>query len=347
MIAGSVLLGQRRFERQAVGMFVYATAKALAIGFLVWRGFSVPGALIGNALSSLVGFAVMFGPWEGLSVEFRQTVAEARGMGIAGVPFLAQNVIVGITSHVDLWFVQAIIGGVAVGLYGAAAALAEIPAFLLAALSRGLLPSVARADAENDEQLVGRYATQGVRLALLVTILGVAVVAATGRALLSFVYLPAVAGAAVPFTILMIAAAGANVRDTCADVLLARDRRRSVLWIAGASLGLAAALLLVLTPRYGIAGAAWAAAIASLAAGAATAYTLRKSISGRVLLTLLRASAAAAIVGVALAFIGPVRLWLLIAYPVAAVAYVALLLLMREFDDADVAAVRGAISRGA
>ena len=65
MIASGIVLGLQRFERQAVAWIVYATAKAVLIALLASTALTLTGALLGNALSSLVGLAVMFVPLPG------------------------------------------------------------------------------------------------------------------------------------------------------------------------------------------------------------------------------------------------------------------------------------------
>ena len=344
MIAGHLELGRQHFSRQVMGMLVYATAKFVAIGVLVWVGFSVPGALIGNALASIVGFAVLFVPWKGTGTRIRGVVAEARGMGLASIPFLAQSLVSGVSSDADLWFVQAMRGSAAAGVYGAAAALAEIPAFLFAALSRVLFPSIAKAGAQKDEGLVARYALQGVRLALLVTVLGVAVIAATGGAALALVFKASAAVAAVPFTVLMVASVGRSVRATCTDVMMARGQRRQALTIVVSMTIAEVVLLAVVTPGFGAVGAAASAALAALAAGTAACLVLRGLLGWRVVWTVVRSSLAAAIVGIGLAFARPTHLWLIPAYVVAALVYAVLLRLMREIDEDDVNSLRGALA---
>ena len=345
MLSSHLRLGRQHFARQVGGMLAYATAKFVAIGALVYFGFSVPGALVGNALSSIVGFAVLFAPWKKTGERIRDIAADARGMGPAAVPFWAQSLVSGVSSDADLWFVQAFRGSAAAGFYGGAAALAEIMSFLFAGLSRVLFPSVARAGAQGDETLVARYATQGVRLAVIVTVLGVAVIAATGGAALSLVDTPAFAAAAIPFTILMIAAVGRNVRATCNDVMMGRGHRRQALTIIVAATVADVALLAVITPAYGQTGAAVAAAVAAVGAGVAGVWALRGLFGWRIAWTLARTVGAGAVVGTLLALVRPVGLWLLPAYLVASVAYATLLLLLGELDDDDLASLRRVVRR--
>ncbi len=345
VLASSIRLGRHDFARQAFGMTVYSTAKFVAIGALVWRGFSVPGALVGNAVASIVGFIVMFTPWERVHVSFKRTLGEARGMGLEAVPFLTQSLVAGAFGDSGLWFVQAFRGSATAGLYGAAAALSEISTFLFAGLSRVLFPSVARAGAEKEEGLVARYATQGVRLALFISVLGVAVIAATGREALVFVYTLAFAAAAPAFTVLMIAAVGHNVLETCTSVLMARGQRRQALTIIIVATVFEVALLAVVTPRYGLVGAASVAALSAALAGTAAVWTLRALLGARVGWTLLRTTAAAAVVGAGLALAHPVGFWLIPAYLVAGAVYVALLLLFREIDSDDLRSLRAVATK--
>ncbi len=345
MVAAQLHLGKQHFTRQVVGMIAYATAKFLAIGALVYLGFSVPGALVGNALSSIVGFAFLVAPWQRWSGRVREVVDEARGMGIAAIPFLVLNLVAGISYDADLWFVEAIRGSVSAGLYGAAAALTEIVTFLFAALSRTIFPSIARAGAEGDEALVARYARQGIRLALLVTMLGVAVIAATGREALTLVYYKAAyAAAAVPFTILMIASVGRNVRATSADIMLARGQRREALSIVFGLTIAEVVLLVVVTPAFGLVGAAVSAAVSALVAGAVACWRLRGLLGRRVVWTLGRSAAAAAVVGCGLALLHPDVVWLIPSYLAACAVYVGVLMLLREIDADDVASIRAALT---
>jgi O-antigen/teichoic acid export membrane protein len=347
MVASAVVLGEERFERQAVSWIVYATAKGLLIAGLVATGFSVQGALVGNALSSLVGFAAVFRPWERRHGEGPDLVALAATLVVATVPFLALSLSEGLGESVDLWLVSAAVpSAVLVGLYASAVVLAQVPTFLFQGLDRVLFPSVARAGAEQDARLAGHYAGQGIRLALLVNLLLVAIVAATGRQALTLVYGKAYVAAYVPLVLLMMAASGRTLRSVCSQVLMAEDRRRDALLVMLGTLATEIVLLVVLAPRYGLAGAAAAAAASALAGGAIAASLLARHVGTRPLLTLLRSAGAAAAVWAALAYLTPqAPAWLLAAYPLAAVAYVAVLAVLGEFGPDDIASLREAFGR--
>jgi O-antigen/teichoic acid export membrane protein len=352
--AGAIVLGRGHYERQAVAWIIYATAKFAFIAGLVWFGFSVPGALIGNALSSLVGFAVVFVPWRGAAVPFRDLRRLALELLVASMPFLGLALLEGLGQSVDLWTVSALgTGAVLLSWYASAAVLADMPTFLLAGVNRVLFPSVASAGADGDHRLVGHYAVQGLRVALIITVFAVAAIAATGRQALTFAYNPKYIGAYIPVTFLMVASVGRSVRSACTEVLLATNRSGLAVGILVGSVVLEVVLLVALTPRFGVNGAAAGAALAGLGAGLSASLALRDSIGWRPLKTFARCALAGAIVGVGLYYLTPLNLadpvrnavTVLIAYPAAIVVYLALLGVTRELDGEDVALVRSAMAR--
>ena len=347
LVASAVVLGQQRFERQAVSWIIYATAKFVAIAVLVAVGFSVRGALIGNALSSVVGFAAVFVPWHRSDASGGEIRELTRWMILGSVPFLAVSLLEGLIQSTDLWVVSAVVGNaVLVGFYASASVLAEIPLFLMTGLNRVLFPSVARAGAEGDARLAGHYAVQGVRISLMVTLFSVGVIASTGRLALELVYSNAYAGAFVPLVILMVAAVGRTVRAACAEVLMATDRNRlAIAGLAGAFV-LEVVLLAALVPRFGLVGAAVGSALAALLAGGSAAFMIRSSLGLQPLITLARCALAAGGVALALAYLTPpAPLALLVAYPLAAALYLALLRLTGEIGADDVASIRAALAR--
>lgn len=346
MLAGSVILGNQRFERHALAMSLYATTKFITVGGLVLFGFSVPGALIGNALSSIVGFVAMFTPVPRERGAWRAASHDVPDIAKRSVPFLSQNLVEGLIASMDLWMVQRLVGVAAVvGLYGSASTLAEVPAFLFLGLNRALFSSIARVEAEGDRSMSARYAQQGVRLATLVTVLGIGVIVATGREALTFIYSAAYAEAFLPLAILMAAAAGRTVLSVCVEILMVRDRERRVLAILVAAVAAEIVLLAVLTRWYGSPGAAAAVAVVATGAAAIGVCSLRDVLGVRMLLTVVRAVIASAIVGVALHFIAPASWMLLVAYPLAGIAYIGFLLLFGEVDRDDIASIRKAAGR--
>jgi O-antigen/teichoic acid export membrane protein len=344
--ASSILLGRHRFERQVTAMAVYATAKMVAIGALVATGFSVKGALVGNALASIVGLAVAFLPQRGERVTFRAVTPLLRGVLLASVPFTTLSLIEGVGQSADLWLVSAVVvSATAVGWYAAATVLADIPVFLFDGISRVMFPSVARALAEKDSAMSSRYTLQAVRLGIIVSVLGVGVIAGAGRSVLVFLYSSAYVGAFVPLAVLMVAAVGRVLREACTNVLMIRNQRSRAITILVVSVIAEIGLLAVLAGRFGVVGAAAAASAAALLGGVWSAVSVRDLIGARPVLTFVRCAVAGIVVAFALSQLVLAPIWVVVTVPLASLAYVAIIALIGEIDRDDVASVRAALGR--
>jgi O-antigen/teichoic acid export membrane protein len=345
-IASAVVLGLQRYDRQALAWLVYATAKAALIFGLVATGASVAGALIGNALSSVVGFAAMLVLTRRVEPRTKPIWPMVGAMIASSVPFLALSLVEGVGQHADLWLVSGLVAARGdVGLYAAATVLAEVPVFLFLGLNRVIFPSVAGAMAEGDRARADRYTTAAVRTALIVTVMAVAFVAASGREAIQLVYSSEYAGAFVPLVLLMVAGLGRTIQATCTEVLMAEDRRRAALGILAATVLLEIVLVAVLVKNFGLVGAAAGAAGSALVAAVWCGAALRRSVGWRPVATLLRAVIAAGAVGLVLAYARPTGAYLLAALPLTVLAYLAGLTVLREFSAEDLASMRAASRR--
>lgn len=348
VVASAYLLGVDRFRRQAVGWMVYATSKAVLVGLLAVGRFSVEGALIGNALSSIVGIAALAVPLPRSDGAFRRARHGAATLTIAALPFLSLALLAGLNMTTDLWIVGAVFSGTsAVGLFAAAAILAEVPVFLFVGLNRVVFPRVARAHASGDTLARDRSALLGIRLAIVVCVMGVAVAAWGGEQLLSLVFSATYAAAAAPLAWLMLAALGRTVMSTACEVLAACDRMRFSMW-AMALTGVAQVIGVTgLSTRYGLSGAAAGAAVASVLGAAATVFAIRDLVGSRPLVTLLRSSIAAAIAAAPLALVYGGNAVTMAVFLLCSLAYVGLLVAVRELSRSDIQSLRAGRSERA
>jgi O-antigen/teichoic acid export membrane protein len=346
MAASSVVLGARRFERQAVAWFIYATSKAVFIAGAVVFGFSITGALVGNAASSAVGLAVVYVASPARRTTFAEVGRVLRSMVRPSAPFLTFSLVEGIELSVSLWLVSAIVANsVLVALYASAAALAEIPVFLFLGLNRVIFPSVARARAAGDTRLASDYARQAVRLALIVTVMGIAIVSAMGRQILVLIYSSPYAGAFVPLVLLILAGAGRTVRAVCTEVLLAEDRRRRALSVLATTTALEIALVSVLAAKFGLVGAASGAAASAVAAAIWASVLIRDLIGWRPLATLARCAGAGVVVGLGLAALSPAPALVPVMLPITGILYGVILAVLGEFSPDDIASLRTVVWR--
>jgi O-antigen/teichoic acid export membrane protein len=347
MAASAVVLGRQRYFRQGVAWIVYASAKAGLIAGFVYAGMGIQGALVGNALSSLVGLMAIYTVVGGSREPLAKLVPSVRWMAAAAVPFVVLSLVQGVAQYADLWIVSARVEeSAAVGLYAAATVLAEIPVFLFLGLQRVIFPSISSARASGDTKRADEYAVQSVRAAVLVSVLAVAFVAAAGRQVIELVFSATFVAAYLPVVMLMVAGAGRTIYGTCAEILMARDSRKAAMSLVGATVVLEVVTVACAANTFGIRGAAIATAVSMSAGAVAAVVVLRATVARRALATLVRAVLAAAVVGFALYAIGPSVAGAVIAVPFVAAAYVGLLWLLREFDARDVSSIRDVIGGG-
>lgn len=341
VIASAHLLGIQRFERQAVGWLVYATSKALLVGLLAAGALPVQGALIGNALSSVVGLAALAVRLPrvdgGLELSRRTAIA----LALAAVPFLSLALLAGLNMSSDLWIVGSLFSGTSdVGLYAAATILAEVPVFLFVGLNRVVLPEVARAHARGDIADRDQSALLGIRLAIIVSVMGVAVAVFGGRQLLEAVFSAPYAEVAVPLAWLMVAALGRTVMSTACEVLAACDRMRFSIWAMVLTGVAQVGAVVALATGFGLVGAAMGAALASILGAGVTVFALRDSVAGRPVKTLLKSAGAAALAAAPLALVHGSGVATVAVLLLSSLAYAVLLVVVREVGNDDLETLR-------
>ncbi len=179
-----------------------------------------------------------------------------------GLPAHAGNVADVATFRVDSLILGALVGARELGMYAVAVNVAEMLLYLPTAIASVLLPmSSARAD----DRLVAR----SFMLALVTTALGAAVVFAVAPVIIPLVFGDAFEAAIGPLRILAFAMIGMALRKVVAAELAARRLQRRAAAVAIATFALVMVLDLLLIPRFGASGAAWASLGAYVAGGAA------------------------------------------------------------------------------
>lgn len=345
-----VLNGWRFFRQMALAITAYALAKLVAITLLVVLGFGIEGALAGNVLASLGGFAAGYfwtrrrqraldalpGDVEGTDpARPAQTVGEGQILSfvLPTVVFtLASNVLLGL----DLMEVQALLPPDLVGYYSAAVKLAEAPRLVLLAFTFTLLPSLSHAIAALDEARARHYLEQTIRLLALVLLPLIALVTATAEGAMTFVF-PAEYRAAAPIlTVLILAYTAYAVYITLVTTLLAENRPRRALLIPLVVLPVEAAVIWLAITRLGVIGAALGS-LASVAAAATVVliYVFRRYRPSPGLRTLARTGLASAAIWLIARWWSPSGLALLVAYGLLAGLYLVLLLLLGELRARD------------
>ena len=347
-----VLNGWRVFRQLAFVIAAYSVTKLAAICLLVYLGFGVQGALVGNVVASLGGLvAGFFWVRRGRSQGPRQPEDEPGGtvtrvderqiltFALPTVLFtLGSNVLLGL----DLMGVKAWIGDAdQVGYYTAAVKLAEAPRLILLAFSFALLPSLSHAITANDHAGTRHYLRQAIRLLAMVLLPILALVMATASSLISFVFSAAYEPAADILRILIFAYAAYTLYITLVTALLAENRPGRALAIPAVLLPVAMGLVWLGILRLGVQGAALAAVVSvSCAAVVVVIYVFRRFQPAADLISLARIALASVVLWAVARLWQPAGPLLVVGYGLLGCLYLVLLLVFREIRPQELALVR-------
>ena len=303
----AVLNGLKLFAAQGASMAAYALSKLVSSVLLVQAGYSLGGALVGNVLGSLLGWAVTYGlvrrmvPAALHGLDRDLGTHETRGYGSRDIlTFAGPTVWFTLTStfltSVGLLAVKALVAdGAQVGYYAAAAHLANAPTLLLVAFSWTLFPHLSSSIASQDHAATRAYIRSAVRYLAMALVPGTLLVLGTATSLIQLVY-PGPYAAGAPLLQLLIISTGLySLYMVFANAILAEGRVLLAMGVSGALAPVSLVVSWYLTARFGAPGAAWTAILTTaLAALATTAYVVRRFAVRVDLASLLRVGVASA-----------------------------------------------------
>jgi O-antigen/teichoic acid export membrane protein len=254
--------GHHRFLRIGVAEVGYALTKLLGVLVIVYLGISLVKAFVVNALTTLVGIALLLprtrlwstGDW----------LAFVRPIAVLAAPMGLHALALLLTSSLDLWILQIMLAGTqaaTVGLYLAALNIARVPGFALSAVAAVLLPSVSQANALNDRALVERYINQALRFFLMTYLPVLVVLAAMSEEVMLLVYGSEFGGGGALLPILVIAHGFWALHAILSSVLIALGRVGEIALVSAAAIVPACAILTGAIYLHGAVGAAVASAL--------------------------------------------------------------------------------------
>lgn len=287
-----LLNGLQAFAQQAITIVTYALTRVGAIVLLVFLGFSLAGAFIGNVLASFGALVLAFilshrlksrrsrsvnpeghsGP---MATEKRVSAGHLFRFAFPVILFtLSSNLLI----NIDLYSVKALIVDEAtVGFYAAAVNLANAPRFVLLALSFVLLPSLSESIAIRDYEGVRRRLGQVGRFLILILLPTALIVAATSKELVTLIYSASYSPAARTLDILIFSAAFYSIYIVLVTVMLAENRPLLASAVGISLLPLALVANWKLIPLLGVMGAALASALTTfLGLFLSATYTIRR-----------------------------------------------------------------------
>lgn len=259
----NILNGERRFAAESLGMSLYGVGKALGVVALLGLGVTLEGALVVNALASVLacGYsAARISPGA-----FRPTLAAAGPILRLALPTAFFTLGAQLLGNLDLWFLKWVgaPSDEVVGLYVAANRVAMLPNLALFAITAILVPTVSRAASAGDDAMVRKLVRGAARLLMLAVLPACVYLALRSAPIMVLVYGAEYAGGALYQSLLVLRFGffGVLLLSACGVLIALGEPRRAALQVL-ALVVLAALLCLVLIPSFGAIGAA----VASLAA---------------------------------------------------------------------------------
>ena len=292
-----VMNGRRDFGRQTISLVVYSLSKVTAISLLVFLGYSLTGALVGNILASLVGLAAAFLFCRSYDITQAHGTAQSNDAaqpyntslsageqadcdGSAMVRFAIPIILLALTHQLllslGLFCVKALTEDAAqTGYYTLAGMLAKAPYFIFLGLSATLFPTLVHSLSEGRSEQAKSHIKQAL-LMLSILAIPLAIVGSTASGTIisvcfSDTYLPA----AHILSVLIIGSTFFTYLITLSAIMVADNKPYLMLGIVVPLIALNFVLNLKLIPAYGPVGAAWGTTITTmigLVAAAAFVY---------------------------------------------------------------------------
>ncbi len=247
--------GLHRFRPYSWLGIIYALSRAAAILGLVGLGFSVQGALVGNIIASSAGLVFAL-------VWYRPPRAEITCAPSRHGAWALQNVLysVGLNTFfaIDLWFVKYFLSEREVGLYVSAAVLAKLSYLMSIAISVMLLPSLARAAAQQQERRGEELIRDTLRYLLIFLTLLNLVVTLYAKEIMALLFGAEFVEAATVLIWLMAGLSCVTLMAVINTIMIARNMMRTC-FVTGLVLVMVdVSLNLVLVPRFQLLGGAMA-----------------------------------------------------------------------------------------
>jgi len=330
--------GHHRFLRLGLGGIAYAIAKFIGVWIIIQIGVSVEKALIVNALTTVAGIAFLYSrfsnrgrfPWRKV----------ARPLLVIAGPMAVYSLFLMMHGNLNLWFLQLLrpTETATTGIFIAALNIARVPGFGLVAVAAVILPSIARAAAIEDHELIRRYIHQALRFFLLLFLPAAFALILLSEEIMQLAYGARYSGGGPLLSLLLVAEGLHTVFAILGSVLVALGRVWRAALIACLSAVVSVPFILVLTVRFGASGTALAALIAGAISVGVIVWVIRREygslLQGQTVFNTATASCLLALSAWFIAGTLTIKLALVCS---AILAYGMVLILRREITSQDIA----------
>ncbi len=330
--------GLHKFVHYTILGISYAIIKLMAIVGLVWLGFSLTGAVIGNMIGSIIALALAW-----LFSRLPKSTEELED--IPYLSFITQNVFyfVGLNLFfaIDLWIVKYFLSDTSVGLYVSAATLAKLTYMFSIALSAVLLPSLSRSISMKQFDRVREITQDSLRYLLIFLVLINIVIAINSEGIIRLFFGAKYVEAA---SVLILLTAGLSLVTMMAiinTIMIAQNKMKACFVMIAGLLALDVVLGLALVTRFGLMGAATATTLVGIVGTIWGGMYILQDFKGLVFsLSTVRIAGAAALVFLLSYGLNLISLDVIIESALIAGLYLVLLWLTKELNSIDLRRLR-------
>jgi O-antigen/teichoic acid export membrane protein len=271
-----------RMRDVGISMSINGVVTVAAAGTLLALTGSVVWAVLGSAAgSALGGIGYCVRAARPLRTTEAEIIVGVWRLSLVALPLGAASGIASVTVNLPRYAVEHRLGTAALGVFAALAYVVLASNMLLAAVVAPLLPAMSRLVAAGNGAALASMARRLLLGSLAVGGLAVAAAWALGEPLLRAVYGEEYARHADAFVVLTLAAAAAAVPYVVGTALSAVRRFGQQLLASAATLAATGGLAYLLTPAYGLTGAAWSVVAMMMWDGALKAFLLRRALRER------------------------------------------------------------------
>ena len=335
-----VVNGMRDFGRAALVSIIYSLSKVSAVLGLVFLGFSLAGALIGNIIASFCGLLAVMLFCKSYNVKpliSRNDDFQSAKIIKFAIPIILLFLTRQLLMSLDLFCVKALIKDVSqTGFYVSAAAFAKFPYFIFMGLTAALFPSLIKSLAKGSKELTTSYIKQALRFFFVFAIPFVFVIMATSENLISLAFSPVYLPAASILNILVIGLTFFALFMVLSTIMIADEKPHWIFLLTLPLLAIDFLLNLIFIPSYGTEGAAWATTITAIMGAAAAAWMVFNRFKTLVnFISLLRIFLSSLIIFVIARFYQAPNIFLVLEYAILLLFYIGILILLGEIKMKD------------
>jgi O-antigen/teichoic acid export membrane protein len=274
LVIQSVYQGLRSFSEFNLITMVQAALPLPLIGIAILLGGGVRGAIVATVVASVLLFAgVVAYTRRSTAIAWRLKLPDIRALASYGVRAHPANVLAFLGYRLDAFLVDGFKGAAAVGLYGAGVVIAEGLWMPSQAVSTALFPTIA---AERTESARRSITPLAARNTLWLTAILAGILFFVAAPAVDLLYSSRFGASTAVVRILAPGIVLFSAARVLSNDIAARGRPLVNSVVAAASVVCNVALNVVLIPRYGIDGAAWASTASYSLLFVATAAVYRR-----------------------------------------------------------------------